>query len=157
MKRGELYRVGKGYGTDPKRSRVLTLVRRQVLIESDFSTLICAPIYSACNGLANQVPGGGLLKTCRMPGVMLYSELPAGDAVPRPKTARGRSGGAARRRSSDVRMCCYAQLRECLHEILQTLFPYGFSYSGRLDRMISTSSSRSILRFSEDTSRGDFL
>jgi mRNA interferase MazF len=55
MKRGELYRVYKGSKTDPKRSRVFALVSRQVLIESAFSTLICAPIYSAYVGLASQV------------------------------------------------------------------------------------------------------
>jgi len=58
VKRGELYRVYKGSKTDPKRSRVFTLVSRQVLIESAFSTLICAPIYSAYDGLASQVPVG---------------------------------------------------------------------------------------------------
>jgi mRNA interferase MazF len=58
MKRGELYRVYKNYMTDPIRSRVFALVSRQVLIESVFSTLICAPVYSAYDGLASQVPVG---------------------------------------------------------------------------------------------------
>jgi mRNA interferase MazF len=58
MKRGELYRVYKGSKTDPKRSRVFALVSRQILIESAFSTLICAPIYSSYDGLASQVPVG---------------------------------------------------------------------------------------------------
>lgn len=58
MKRGELYRVYKGSRADPKRSRVFALVSRQVLIESAFSTLICAPIYTAYDGLASQVPVG---------------------------------------------------------------------------------------------------
>ena len=55
MKRGELYRVHKGSKTDPKRSRVFALVSRQVLIDSAYSTLICAPIYSSYDGLASQV------------------------------------------------------------------------------------------------------
>lgn len=58
MKRGELYRVYKASKNDPKRSRVFTIVSRQVLIDSAFSTLICAPIYSAYDGLASQVSVG---------------------------------------------------------------------------------------------------
>jgi mRNA interferase MazF len=58
MKRGELYRVYKASKTDPKRSRVFTIVSRQVLIDSAFSTLICAPIYSSYDGLASQVSVG---------------------------------------------------------------------------------------------------
>ena len=34
------------------------MVSRQVLIESKFSTVICAPIYSAYDGLSTQVPVG---------------------------------------------------------------------------------------------------
>lgn len=55
MNRGELYRVRKASKSDPKRSRVFALVSRQILIESSFSTVICAPIYSAYDGLASQV------------------------------------------------------------------------------------------------------
>jgi mRNA interferase MazF len=33
-------------------------VSRQVLIESKFSTVICAPVYSAYDGLSTQVPIG---------------------------------------------------------------------------------------------------
>ena len=55
MNRGELYRVRKASKSDPKRSRVFALVSRQVLIESSFSTVICAPIYTAYDGLASQV------------------------------------------------------------------------------------------------------
>ena len=58
MKRGELYRVYKASRKDPKRSRVFAIVSRQVLIDSAFSTLICAPIYSAYDGLASQVSVG---------------------------------------------------------------------------------------------------
>lgn len=55
MNRGELYRVYKASKTDPKRSRVFAVVSRHILIESSFSTVICAPIYTAYDGLASQV------------------------------------------------------------------------------------------------------
>ncbi len=55
MRRGELYRVFKGSKSDPKRSRVFVIVSRSVLIESNFSTVICAPVYSSYNGLSTQV------------------------------------------------------------------------------------------------------
>ena len=55
MNRGELYRVYKASKTDPKRSRVFAVVSRQVLIKSSYSTVICAPIYTAYDGLASQV------------------------------------------------------------------------------------------------------
>ena len=58
MKRGDLYRVHKGSPTDPKRYRVFVLVSRQVLLDSKFSTVICAPIYSSFEGLSTQVPLG---------------------------------------------------------------------------------------------------
>ena len=58
MKRGELYRVYKGSLHDPKKFRVFTVVSRQVLIDSRFSTLICAPVYSAYDGLSTQVKIG---------------------------------------------------------------------------------------------------
>jgi mRNA interferase MazF len=37
---------------------VFVVVSRQVLIESKFSTVICAPVYSARHGLATQAPVG---------------------------------------------------------------------------------------------------
>ncbi|QQS49010.1 MAG: type II toxin-antitoxin system PemK/MazF family toxin [Acidobacteriota bacterium] len=55
MKRGELYRVSKPSSRDPKRYRVFVVVSRQILIESKFSTVICAPIYSRQDGLSTQV------------------------------------------------------------------------------------------------------
>jgi len=56
MNRGDLYRVYKGSPNDPKRFRVFVIVSRQVLIDSKFSTVICAPIYSSYDGLSTQVP-----------------------------------------------------------------------------------------------------
>ena len=55
MKRGELYRVANPSAKDPKKSRVFVIVSRQVLIDSRFSTVTCAPIYSTHDGLSTQV------------------------------------------------------------------------------------------------------
>ena len=55
MKRGELYRVANPSSRDPKKSRVFVVVSRPVLIDSRFSTVICAPIYSTNDGLSTQV------------------------------------------------------------------------------------------------------
>ena len=58
MMRGEFYRVHKGASHDPKKFRVFVIVSRQVLIDSKFSTVICAPIYSSYDGLSTQVKVG---------------------------------------------------------------------------------------------------
>ena len=58
MRRGELYRVERPGARDPKRFRVFAVVSRQVLIDSRFSTVICAPVYSVYEGLSTQVPVG---------------------------------------------------------------------------------------------------
>lgn len=58
MRRGDLYRVAKPSARDPKRFRVFAVVSRQVLLDSKFSTAICAPVYSARHGLSTQVPVG---------------------------------------------------------------------------------------------------
>ena len=58
MKRAELYRVQKPSSLDPKKFRVFVIVSRQVLIDSRFSTVICAPIYSKYDGLSTQVEAG---------------------------------------------------------------------------------------------------
>ena len=58
MKRGELYIVKHPSSRDPKRQRVFVIVSRQALIDSRFSTVICAPIYTTYHGLATQVPVG---------------------------------------------------------------------------------------------------
>jgi len=55
MRRGELYRVPNPSGRDPKRNRVFVVVSRQLLIDSRFSSVICAPIYSYHDGLNTQV------------------------------------------------------------------------------------------------------
>jgi len=58
VRRGELYRVARPSARDPKKFRVFAVVSRQVLIDSRFSTVICAPVYSLCLGLSTQVPVG---------------------------------------------------------------------------------------------------
>jgi len=58
VKRGDFYRVRKPSATDPRRFRVFLVVSRQVLIDSKFSTVVCAPVYSARHGLSTQVPVG---------------------------------------------------------------------------------------------------
>jgi mRNA-degrading endonuclease toxin of MazEF toxin-antitoxin module len=57
MRRGELYRVSKIPG-DPKKHRVVVIVSRQALIDSQFSTVVCAPVLTAGQGLSNQVSIG---------------------------------------------------------------------------------------------------
>lgn len=58
MKRGELYRVANPSPDEPKKHRVFVIVSRQALIDSRFSTVICAPVYSSYEGLSTQVPVG---------------------------------------------------------------------------------------------------
>ena len=57
MKRGDLYRVQKP-GNDPKSHRTFVIVSRQVLIDSRFLTVICAPVFTRGQGLSTQVPIG---------------------------------------------------------------------------------------------------
>jgi mRNA interferase MazF len=57
VRRGELYRVHKP-GGDPKQSRIFVVVSRPVLIDSKFSTVTCAPIFSSGEGLSTQVAVG---------------------------------------------------------------------------------------------------
>jgi mRNA interferase MazF len=58
MRRGELYRVYRAAARDPRRYRVFVVVSRQILLDSRFSTAICAPVYSSFDGLSTQVPVG---------------------------------------------------------------------------------------------------
>lgn len=55
MRRSELYRVYRGSRRDPRNFRVFVIVSRQVLIDSRFSTVVCAPVYSSYDGLSTQV------------------------------------------------------------------------------------------------------
>jgi len=58
LTKGELYRVYKGSKRDPKKSRVFCIISRQILIDSKFSTVICAPIYTNYTGISTQVEVG---------------------------------------------------------------------------------------------------
>jgi mRNA interferase MazF len=55
VKRGDLYRVAHPSSRDPKKFRVFVVVSRQAVIESRFSTVMCAPVYSVHHGLSTQV------------------------------------------------------------------------------------------------------
>ena len=58
MKRGEIYLVKHPTRRDPRRRRAFVVVSRQVLIESRFATVVCAPIFTTQAGLQTQVPVG---------------------------------------------------------------------------------------------------
>ena len=58
MRRGDLFRVRRPGAADPKRSRVFAVVSRQALVDSRFSTVVCAPVYTRRDGLATQVELG---------------------------------------------------------------------------------------------------
>jgi len=81
MRRGELFRVAHPNSRDPKRSRVFVVVSRQALIDSKFSTIICAPIYSSYLGLSTQVPLGA------EDGLKHDSSIHCDELVSLPKTA----------------------------------------------------------------------
>jgi mRNA interferase MazF len=55
--RGELHRVFRP-GGDPRQYRVFVIVSRQALIDSRFSTVVCAPIFSSGEGLSTQLSIG---------------------------------------------------------------------------------------------------
>ena len=57
MRRGEVYRVFKPAG-DPRQYRAFVIVSRQTLIDSRFSTVICAPVFSNGEGLSTQIAVG---------------------------------------------------------------------------------------------------
>jgi mRNA interferase MazF len=57
MLRGQLYRVARP-GGDPKSSRVFVVVSRQILLDSRFSSAICAPVFTTGQGLSTQVAVG---------------------------------------------------------------------------------------------------
>ena len=57
MKRGDIYRTHKPEG-DPKRHRICVVISRQALIDSSFSTVICAPVFTNGEAISTQVPVG---------------------------------------------------------------------------------------------------
>jgi mRNA interferase MazF len=81
VKRGDLYRVAHPTARDPRRSRVFVVVSRQVLIDSRFSTVICAPIYSVHDALSTQVAVG------KPEGLKHASSIHCDELVSLPKSA----------------------------------------------------------------------
>ena len=81
MRRGELYRVTHPSARDPKKQRVFVIVSRQILIDSRFSTVICAPVYTAYDGLATQVAIGP------DEGIKYESSIHCDELVSLPKSA----------------------------------------------------------------------
>lgn len=57
MRRGELYRVSRP-GGDRRLQRTFAIVSRQALLDSRFSSVVCAPVYSNGEGLSTQVAVG---------------------------------------------------------------------------------------------------
>ena len=57
MRRGELYRVRRPPG-DSKPARVFVIASRQPLIDSNYSTVVCAPVFSSRHGLVSEVAVG---------------------------------------------------------------------------------------------------
>jgi len=58
VNRGEIYRVRRPRGDDPKRWRCFVIVSRQALIDSKAARVVCAPVNTTYVGLATQVPVG---------------------------------------------------------------------------------------------------
>jgi mRNA interferase MazF len=57
MRRGDIYRVWKPR-SDPKQYRSFVIVSRQLLIDTTYATVICAPIFTNGTGLSTQVAVG---------------------------------------------------------------------------------------------------
>jgi len=67
MRRGDILRAHKPKQDDPKRYRLYVVVSRQDLVDSAYSTVVCAPIYTRGHGLSTEVPAGvseGLKHDC---------------------------------------------------------------------------------------------
>ena len=88
MKRGEFHLVRKPGSQDPRKQRVFIIVSRQALVDSRFSTLICAPVYSRHDGLSTQIPVGA------MEGLKKESSIHCDELVSLPKSALTRYVGA---------------------------------------------------------------
>ena len=58
MIRGDLFRIHKGNKNDAKDHRVYLIVSRQMLVDIQFPTLICAPVRTKFGGLPTQVEIG---------------------------------------------------------------------------------------------------
>jgi mRNA interferase MazF len=113
IRRGELYLVRKPGSEDPKRQRVFAVVSRQVLIDSKFSTVICAPVYSRHDGLSTQVKVG------TEDGLKHESSVHCDELISLPKTALTRyvgSIGQARLRTLDLALAAALDIRLSLDD-----------------------------------------
>ncbi len=81
MKRGELCLLRKPGSQDPRKQRVFVVVSRQALVDSRFSTVICAPVYSRHDGLSTQVRVGAA------EGLKQESSVHCDELVSLPKSA----------------------------------------------------------------------
>lgn len=93
MTRGELYLVRKPGTDDPRKQRVFVIVSRQPLIDSKFSTVICAPVYSRHDGLSTQVRIG------TEEGLKGESSIHCDELVSLPKSALTHSIGSLKARA----------------------------------------------------------
>jgi mRNA interferase MazF len=96
VKRGELYRVAHPSTRDPKKQRAFVVVSRSVLIESRFSTVICAPVYSTHDGLSTQVLIG------IAEGLKRESSIHCDELVSLPKTMLTNYVGALSPKTTDM-------------------------------------------------------
>lgn len=55
MRRGDLYLVQRANALDPRKQRVYVVVSRQLVVDSRFSTVVLAPVYSRHDGFSTQV------------------------------------------------------------------------------------------------------
>jgi mRNA interferase MazF len=88
VKRGEFYLVRKPGSHDPRKQRVFVIVSRQALIDSRFSTLVCAPAYSRHDGLSTQVRVG------MAEGLKKESSIHCDELISLPKAALTRYVGS---------------------------------------------------------------
>ena len=58
MERGDLYLVSRPGNADPGKQRVFVVVSRRVLLQSNFATAICAPVFSKHHDIQSQVSIG---------------------------------------------------------------------------------------------------
>ena len=95
MSRGELYLVRKPGSQDPRKQRVFVIVSRQALIDSRFSTVVCAPVYSRHDGLSTQVRVGPA------EGLKAESSVHCDELVSLPKSALTHYVGSLKRTAVD--------------------------------------------------------
>jgi mRNA-degrading endonuclease toxin of MazEF toxin-antitoxin module len=94
VNRGEIYRVRRLPGNDPKRPRCFVIVSRQALIESKAARVVCAPINTTYVGLTTQVPVG-IDEVLQHPSCINCDQLFTLDKIGADRLRRGAIGGQA--------------------------------------------------------------